>query len=317
MGRRLFTDAAFAVAALIAVVLAGMFMGDVDDGAEVDIREIAQEGRRALSLENSAGGRPDGVGTTMGAQTPRSQASVPQAPGSEGLRSQALLPCGCPDDGQAMSPGSVGVPVPTGGTRSARTPAPSGEIMILVDADALTLTVMAGGKPYKTYPVACGGTRTPSPIGQWKIVDKGLWGEGFAGRWMGFNVPYGRYGIHGTTDLWSVGTYNSAGCVRMHPQDVREIYDWVKVGTVVKIVGSPFGGNGVSRTTLRPGARSSGVMEVQRRLRKLGYYDGPIDGIYGPYTVECVKRLQRAKGLRPDGFVGASTYDALGMYLFE
>lgn len=308
MGRRLLTDAAFAVAVLIAVVFAGMLMGDVDDGPEVDTREISPEGRGAWSPDNAAEGKPASAGEPPGARPGEGA----QAPGLH-----ALLPCGCPDEGRAASHGAVSVPVPTGASGQARTPAPSGEIILLVDADALTLTVLADGKPYKTYPVACGGTRTPSPIGQWKIVDKGLWGEGFAGRWMGFDVPYGRYGIHGTPDLWSVGTYNSAGCVRMHPRDVREIYDWVKLGTVVKIIGSPFGGDGVSRTTLRPGARNSGVMEVQRRLRKLRYYDGPIDGIYGPYTVECVKRFQKAKGLKADGFIGAATYDALGMYLFE
>lgn len=317
MGRRLLTDAAFAVAVLIAVVFVGTMLGDKDFGTEADVRKVDPDGqggpnasKEAFNSGSAAGGKPAGAGE------PLAEESGPRT-GVLTRGTHGVLPCGCPDEGHATNSGPADAPVPTGGKWQAATPAPTGEIMILVDTDALTLTVLADGKPYKTYRVACGGTRTPSPTGQWKIVDKGLWGEGFAGRWMGFDVPYGRYGIHGTPDLWSVGTYNSAGCVRMHPKDVREIYDWVKLGTVVKIVGSPFGGSGVTRTTLRPGARSSGVMEVQRRLKKLGYYDGPIDGIYGPYTVDCVKRFQRAKGLRANGFIGAATYDALGMYLFE
>jgi hypothetical protein len=53
-----------------------------------------------------------------------------------------------------------------------------------------------------------------------------------AARWMGFN---GAEGIHGTTDLGSLGTAASHGCIRMSVPDVIELYDRVSVGTPVYV----------------------------------------------------------------------------------
>ena len=64
---------------------------------------------------------------------------------------------------------------------------------------------------------------------------------------------------------------------------------------------------------LRQGATGGEVKEVQRRLKNWGYYNGSVDGIYGPQTIEAVKSFQRKNGLTADGIVGKSTYAALGM----
>lgn len=64
---------------------------------------------------------------------------------------------------------------------------------------------------------------------------------------------------------------------------------------------------------LRQGSTGGEVKEVQRRLKQWGYYDGPVDGIYGAKTVEAVKRFQRKNGLTADGIAGKATYAALGM----
>jgi peptidoglycan hydrolase-like protein with peptidoglycan-binding domain len=50
---------------------------------------------------------------------------------------------------------------------------------------------------------------------------------------------------------------------------------------------------------------------LQTELQQLGYYEGEIDGIYGPLTVEAVKRLQADSGLRETGFVDQATGRAL------
>jgi L,D-transpeptidase YbiS len=42
--------------------------------------------------------------------------------------------------------------------------------------------------------------------------------------------------IHGTPYIRQLGQAVSAGCVRMADQDVRELFDWVRVGTMVLIV---------------------------------------------------------------------------------
>ena len=53
------------------------------------------------------------------------------------------------------------------------------------------------------------------------------------------------------------------------------------------------------------------VAELQRVMTRLGYYTGPIDGIYGSGTVEGVKKMQTALGVTSDGIYGPETNDAL------
>lgn len=64
---------------------------------------------------------------------------------------------------------------------------------------------------------------------------------------------------------------------------------------------------------LKQGSKGGEVKEVQRRLKQWGYLNGAVDGVYGPATVEAVKKFQRKNGLTPDGIVGKATYAALGM----
>lgn len=49
------------------------------------------------------------------------------------------------------------------------------------------------------------------------------------------------------------------------------------------------------------------VKDVQRRLRKLGFHSGPIDGVYGPQTAAAVQAFQISKGALVDGEVGPAT----------
>jgi hypothetical protein len=56
---------------------------------------------------------------------------------------------------------------------------------------------------------------------------------------------------------------------------------------------------------------SERVREVQRRLTRLGYHTGPVDGLYGPLTRSAVQWFQIKHGLRPTGVVAAATLVAL------
>ncbi|MGE5391816.1 MAG: L,D-transpeptidase [Deltaproteobacteria bacterium] len=89
----------------------------------------------------------------------------------------------------------------------------------------------------KTYPVAVGKPSTPTPIGNWTIVQKAMNPGGpFGARWMRLSVPWGGYGIHGTNNPKSIGRAVSHGCVRMYNKDVIEIYPLTPIGTPVTIV---------------------------------------------------------------------------------
>ena len=68
-------------------------------------------------------------------------------------------------------------------------------------------------------------------------------------------------------------------------------------------------------TALYWGSTGEKVMEVQRKLKQWGYYDGEVDGIYGSKTFEAVKNFQRKHGLKVDGIVGEQTAAAIGIRL--
>lgn len=198
---------------------------------------------------------------------------------------------------------------------AARAPRPEGEIHLEVDTRTLRLTVFVDGKPYKTYPVAVGRpTRfTLSPVGEWRIVSKGVnWGGGFGTRWLGLNVPWGTYGIHGTNKPGSIGTRASAGCIRMRNRDVEELYEWVSIGTRVRILGDPPGHLTFTRT-LRTGVSGDDVVFVQLRLGEMGFSAQGADGRFGPNTERAVRELQRTYGLPEDGTVYDDVYYILGL----
>lgn len=55
------------------------------------------------------------------------------------------------------------------------------------------------------------------------------------------------------------------------------------------------------------------VVFVQVLLNRLGFYHGPIDGMYGTATVAAVTAFQGAQGITADGSVGPATFYRLGL----
>jgi len=62
------------------------------------------------------------------------------------------------------------------------------------------------------------------------------------------------------------------------------------------------------------GSRGSEVRTIQEKLKRWGYYNGNIDGIYGSQTTSAVKSFQRKNGLTVDGIAGTNTLRAMGIY---
>lgn len=172
------------------------------------------------------------------------------------------------------------------------------------------LTLYEDGTLLRSYPVALGRSDTQTPVGNWRIIDKQKnWGKGFGTRWLGLNVPWGTYGIHGTNRPESIGTYSSNGCIRMHNADVERLYDIVPKGTPVQIVGNPL----KHMRTLKYGDIGADVQVVQKKLQELGYFRGQCDGKFGPAMQFGLVYYQLTKGLPMDGEVGMDDYRALGM----
>ena len=193
----------------------------------------------------------------------------------------------------------------------------AGPYILYVDVEQKTLTVWQGGAQVRRYTVATGAWSTPTPLGVFTINSR------FSGRMSGFgtcflglNVPWGSYGIHGTNKPESIGSNASHGCIHLRVKDAEELYALVPDGTRVVIECGPYGELGTSLRPLKNGDRSSMVRAVQRKLRALGYYTGWPDGVYGEGTARAVSAARRALSL-PPGEVDWAFYRAIGLTLFE
>lgn len=96
------------------------------------------------------------------------------------------------------------------------------------------LALFHESKLQKTYPVAVGKPSTPTPTGEFTIINKAVNPGGpFGTRWLGLSKPH--IGIHGTNNPASIGQAVSKGCIRMYNKDVEALFPLVGIGTPVSI----------------------------------------------------------------------------------
>lgn len=203
--------------------------------------------------------------------------------------------------------------------KALQNPKKKSNVSVLVDLMEQKLYVIDTEKNVivKEYWIASGKSETPSPVGTWKIISKGEWSGGFGTRWLGLNVPWGRYGIHGTNRPGSIGQEASHGCIRMFNEDVEELYKMVNYGTIVVIYGGPNGPFYRGFRTLTPGDRGGDVYYIQRMLKGMNYYDGQLDGIYGEQMKKWVIKFREDRGLVPSHDIDWDFYKSLGIKRFE
>lgn len=191
----------------------------------------------------------------------------------------------------------------------------SKKMLIEIDVGTHLLTLYENGNKIRQYPVGVGKSKTPSPLGEWKVVNKCLnWGNGFGTRWLGLNVPWGIYGIHGTNKPYSIGASMSHGCIRMRNRDVEELYPLVPAGIRVRIVenGKIFPEDFRPRKLNRK-CSGQDVVYVQSRLKELGVVFDNADGRFGAMTELAVKYFQVWHNLEPTGVMDENTYRTMGM----
>lgn len=118
---------------------------------------------------------------------------------------------------------------------------------ILVSIPDRKLALFENGRVVRIYRVAVGKSSTPSPAGEFKIVNrvtnptyyhKGQVigagkGNPVGTRWMGLSAK--GYGIHGTNQPNSIGKAASTGCIRMGKPDLEELFAIVDVGDPIQI----------------------------------------------------------------------------------
>jgi len=118
---------------------------------------------------------------------------------------------------------------------------------VLVSIPDRKLALFENGRVVRIYRVAVGKTSTPSPVGEFKIVNRvtnptyyhkgqviGAGKDNPVGtRWIGLSAK--GYGIHGTNQPNSIGRAASTGCIRLGKQDLEELFATVNAGDAVEI----------------------------------------------------------------------------------
>lgn len=122
----------------------------------------------------------------------------------------------------ACSTGRAGVGTEPG---SGRTPTGLFEVCSMHGENAPLMTVFRGRLPVGTYPAAAQGEDA--------ILTRILALHGLEPHNANTRSRY--IYIHGTNDTELLGTPASHGCVRLAPQDMRTLFDRVRIGTRVVI----------------------------------------------------------------------------------
>jgi murein L,D-transpeptidase YcbB/YkuD len=147
------------------------------------------------------------------------------------------------------------------GLGALRTPATDGSLTLEASLSAKKLTVRRDGEVVKEYDVAVGKDAHPTPTGQF-MIQKIVWNPAWVppdAKWAQGKSATGPghpanpmklvkifwkepdYYIHGTSDVESLGSAASHGCLRMDPDEAGELalmvmenagqfrdWDWVK-----------------------------------------------------------------------------------------
>ena len=92
--------------------------------------------------------------------------------------------------------------------------------------------------------------------------------------------------------------------------------DGVAGPTTIAAISSALGnagalGVGSSSTSLREGDESALVEDMQKRLKKLGFYSGDITGHFGEKTTKAVRKFQDENDLTVDGIAGTKTLEEI------
>ena len=156
----------------------------------------------------------------------------------------------------------------------------------LADAEAAWAEAKHPGSPAPSSPAA---TSSPKPLAPPASVNRVQQAES--------EFSAARRGITGETPLSQASQQFNAAAVALE-------MSWLRL----------FSDSGCltdAQQVQAEAAVSSYTADLQTALQDAGYYDGPVDGVYGPATVDAVETLQKAHGLPVTGTLDKATADAL------
>ena len=201
---------------------------------------------------------PMGPAALEGPGTP---SPVPPGPSPAG----SPIPLAAP-----AAPTATVLPPAIAPTPPGTTPSPvATDRALVLDRQRRLLSLMENGRLVRRFPVAVGMPGWETPVGRFQVLNKTenpVWEHPEKGthtaagpanplgsRWIGFHQDcLGRRGwdgehmldvkgcvvagFHGTPHRWTVGQALSHGCVRLYEEHVRQVFDFVSIGTPVTVL---------------------------------------------------------------------------------
>jgi len=176
------------------------------------------------------------------------------APGARATVAPPAIPSAPP--ATAPSPAAIGPATPL-------------DRAVILDRQRRLLSLLENGRLVRRFPVAVGMPGWETPVGRFQVLNKTenpVWEHPEKGthipagpanplgsRWIGFHQDcLGRRGwdgehmldvkgcvvagFHGTPHRWTVGQALSHGCVRLYEEHVRQVFDFVSIGTPVTVL---------------------------------------------------------------------------------
>jgi lipoprotein-anchoring transpeptidase ErfK/SrfK len=109
--------------------------------------------------------------------------------------------------------------------------AETSNIVVRVLVDEQTMHVFHGGRLIHEWPVSTARAGKITPRGQWTA--QWLSRNHRSSRYNNAPMPYaifysGHYAVHGTDQIGMLGRPASAGCVRLHPDNARILFEMAR-----------------------------------------------------------------------------------------
>lgn len=128
---------------------------------------------------------------------------------------------------------------------------PTSKLEVKAWRQSRLMVLYADRVPIRLFPVSMGQAAKPTPLGGFTLSVELLkepiyYPSGgtpvpyanpdnpLGERWMGFQEDR-QYGIHGTNSEDTIGSFESGGCIRMHNEDAKELFELVAPGVKVTI----------------------------------------------------------------------------------
>lgn len=110
-------------------------------------------------------------------------------------------------------------------------PARAADIVAQVSISKQVMIVTVDGAEAHVWPISTARRGYVTPKGTFKVqsMHRMTYSRLFNNAPMPWTIFYdGHYGIHGTTDVKKLGQPASAGCVRLHPDNARILFETVQ-----------------------------------------------------------------------------------------